>query len=102
MERVLGDEELAKELIMSFLEDTPAQIGNLKEMIEAGVVADAERLAHSIKGASANLGGDALRAASYEVEKAAKTGNCDSAMKLVPELERQFELFREEMRRFLG
>ncbi len=102
MERVLGDEELAKELINSFLEDTPAQLKNLKAMIEAGDVSDVERLAHSIKGASANLGGEVLRSAAYGVEKAAKAGNLDSARELMPELERQFGLLREAMRRFVG
>jgi PAS domain S-box-containing protein len=102
LERVMEDEDLARELIRTFLEQTPAQISTLRSHISKGETQPAERLAHSIKGAAANLGGEALRATAYEMEKAGKAGNLQAMASMLPELEKQFDVLKAEMERFLG
>ncbi len=71
LERVMGDEDLARVVIQGFLEDMPRQIDALRGYVEAGDVEGAARQAHTIKGASAAIGGEALRAAAIDLESAA-------------------------------
>ena len=78
MARLMDDEDLARTVIEGFLEDIPQQIEALRGYLEAGDAAGAERQAHTIKGASANVGGEALRAVAFEMEKAGKAGDLDS------------------------
>ena len=87
MARLMDDEDLARTVVEGFLEDIPKQIEALKGYLEAGDAARAERQAHTIKGASANVGGEALRAVAFEMEKAGKTGDLESVTARLPELE---------------
>ena len=63
----------------------------------AGDTPGAERQAHTIKGASANVGGECLRAVAFEMEKAAKAGNLEAVMARLPEMERQFARLKQAM-----
>ena len=95
LERLMGDEDLAKLIIDGFLEDIPRQIQALKEFVQSGDVSSSERLAHSIKGASANVGGEAVRAVAFMMEKAAKAGDLSAVSVRMGELEAQFVQFSE-------
>lgn len=75
LEQLMGDEKLAAKIIEGFLADVPIQIQRLGEMLEKGDIDGATRQAHSIKGAAANVGGEALRALAFEMEKAGRTGD---------------------------
>ena len=92
--RPTGDRELMTALVTGFLGDVPIQVAALKEYIGAAGVRSAERQAHTIKGAAANVGAEALREAAYEMEKAGKTGNLKALSTAMPQLEK--ELFRLE------
>ncbi len=102
MARLMNDEDLARTVVKGFLEDVPQQIELLKGYLETGDTPGAERQAHSIKGASANLGGEALRAVAFEMEKAGKAGDLEAARVHLPELLGQFALLREAMNEFVG
>jgi CheY-like chemotaxis protein/HPt (histidine-containing phosphotransfer) domain-containing protein len=102
MARLMGDEDLARRVVAVFLEDIPRQIEVLKGYREAGDVASAELQAHSIKGASGNVGGEALRAVAFELEKAAKASNLESITARLPELEIQFARLKESLSEFLN
>ena len=95
MERMMDDDDLAHIVIESFLGDIPLQIEALKKYIESGDVQSAERQAHTIKGASANLGGEALRSVAFEMEKCARNGELAAANALMDELISQFGLLKE-------
>jgi len=98
LERLMGDEELANELIEPFLADMPGQIEALRSYLEAGDAAGAERLAHTIKGAAANMGGEALRALAFEMEKAGKAGDLESMKRRLDELDTTFEELKQAMK----
>gem|GEM_PF-1816205 len=98
MARVMGDEGLALVVAQAFLSDIPLQIDALKGNLKTGDISTAERHAHTIKGAAANVGGEALRAVAYEMEKAGKAGNREAVASRVLELEKQFDLLRAEMK----
>jgi HPt (histidine-containing phosphotransfer) domain-containing protein len=60
-----------------------------------GTTAGAVHEAHSIKGAAAGIGGEALRRASFEVEKAWREGDAERLTAMAPGIEKQFEELRQ-------
>ena len=100
MDRLMNDEELVHILIEGFLDDAPKQIAALRGFLATGDVKSTERQAHTLKGASANLGGEVLRALAFEMEKEAKTGNLQYVTDHLPELEAQFARLKEAMSKF--
>jgi len=101
MERLMGDEELAGSILQEFLMDIPRQIEALQAYLDAGDAAGAHRQAHTIKGAAANVGGEALHAVAFEMEQACKAGDLDTVMKNMEELAAGFDRLRDEIRRIL-
>jgi two-component system sensor histidine kinase/response regulator len=89
------EETLCNELLGIFLEDTPSQLGKLKQAVEAQDALLVEQYAHAIKGASANIGANALRGAAHEMERAGKDHDMGKAHFLVGKLEGRFEELRE-------
>ncbi|MDE3085062.1 MAG: Hpt domain-containing protein, partial [Verrucomicrobiota bacterium] len=57
-----GGDAFLREVTGIFLEDTPKRLAELDRSLTAGDAPTFIRAAHSIKGASANLGATALRA----------------------------------------
>jgi HPt (histidine-containing phosphotransfer) domain-containing protein len=97
MERLLNDEDLAKMIQDRFIADIPQLIQALKAFLESGDVSGVAFQAHTIKGVSANMGGERLRAVAFEMEKAAKSQDLTAASSFMNELERQFDRLKEEM-----
>ena len=97
LERLLYDKDLVKIIQDGFLADIPKQIQALKAFLESGDVSGVELQAHTIKGASANVGGERLRAVAFEMEKAAMAKDLTAASSFMNELERQFDRLKEEM-----
>ena len=95
MARLLGDEDLARVVIEAFLEDIPQQIVALRGYLDNGDVASVERQAHTIKGASANVNGEALRAIALKMEMDGKAGNLAAVNASFAEMESQFYLLKE-------
>ncbi len=98
MERVDNDVELAHHLISTFLKHTPQQIESLKESIESSNAQEISNYAHSIKGASANMGGMALSYIAGEMEKAAISGNVEEATGMLAEVEKQLRSLINHLR----
>jgi len=97
LRRLLDDEELVGLVVKTFLEDTPVQIEALRGALEKGDGPVAERLAHTIKGASANVGGERLRRVAFEMEKAAGDGRLSEARDRMAELEIEFDRLKEAL-----
>jgi len=98
MARLMGDDDLAKDIIAGFLEDIPKRIRTMRTHLDQGDAEAAGGQAHAIKGAAANVGGMALSAVASEMEKAGNAGRREELAALVPELERQFDLLKIRMR----
>ncbi|MCL6507507.1 MAG: Hpt domain-containing protein, partial [Bryobacteraceae bacterium] len=95
MARLMHDEDLARKVTQAFLDDTPRQIEVLREYLQTGDLIRLERQAHSIKGASASVGGEALRAAAWEMERAAKAGDLSAAKTCLSRLEQEFDRLKQ-------
>jgi HPt (histidine-containing phosphotransfer) domain-containing protein len=97
MDRLMDDMDLAQVVIAAFLEDIPLQITALEGYLAAGDVTGAERQAHSIKGASANVGGEGLRGVASHMEKVGKAGDLDAVKSCMSALKREFERLKRAM-----
>jgi PAS domain S-box-containing protein len=97
MARLMDDEDLARKVIEGFIGDIPRQIAALKGYLETGDAAGTERQAHTIKGASANVGGEALRSVAFEIEKASRTGDLITLGRHMVELEEEFDRLNQAM-----
>lgn len=101
MERLMDDEELARKLTEAYLKDIPQRFDILREYLIEGNVKGAERLTHLIKGASASVGGDALTAVAFKMEKASRAGDLIAVGEQVDELESEFGRLKEAMEKEL-
>jgi CheY-like chemotaxis protein/HPt (histidine-containing phosphotransfer) domain-containing protein len=99
--RLMDDEDLVRTVVEGFLEDIPKQIESLRRYLAAGEAEGALRQAHTIKGAAANVGGESLRAAALEMEKAVKAGDLADVLARLPDLESRFARLKESMQDFL-
>ena len=97
MDRLMGDMELFETVISGFLEDMPKQIDILTKHINQKNSADAGRQGHQIKGASGNVGADALREIASEIDIAGKSGDLDGLSSLLPQLEEAFDQLKKAM-----
>jgi len=97
MDRLMGDSDLARIVVDGFLEDAPRLIATLRTALDAGDAVAAIRGAHTIRGASATVGGEALRAVAWEMEKAGVAGDLAAVAARLPELEYELARLREAM-----
>jgi two-component system, sensor histidine kinase and response regulator len=100
VERLLGNETLARRIVRGFVDDIPRQIALLAQAVN-DLDAGAFRLvAHSIKGAAANVGGLELEQIARTLEQTASVGDLAAAVAHLPELEACFERVRPAMESF--
>ncbi len=90
-----GDREAADEIAAEFLADVPQRIEALQAAFDDGDADQARREAHTIKGASANVGAEALREMAFRVERAAADGDLEAGRALMDEVRARLELLRQ-------
>ena len=83
--------DILKELIELFLEEVPPQLAALRGAIEGGEASSVERIAHTLKGSSGNLGAVRMAAVCAELEKVGGSGELTRAAELLERLEVEFE-----------
>jgi len=93
LEGLLGrlgrDRDLADEVIRVFLQDAPIKISGMVKAVDQGDPATAKRLAHTLKGASSNVGADALHRIARAAEEAAAGGDLDEVSRLLGPLQEE-------------
>lgn len=102
LDNLAGDAEAAGEVLKEFLREIPAELAGIEACAAAGDRAGVSGHAHSLKGAAAGIGGDALRSAAFEIEQASRQGDGDSVLSLLPGLRRQFDLLEKAIKTYLG
>ena len=95
MNRMEDDADLARTVVDGFLEDMPGQITQLKNHLAVGDACLVEQQAHKIKGASAVVAGEALRAVAWAMEQAGKAGDLNAVGSRVSDLDEQFNALKE-------
>ena len=94
LHRLEGDEDLCRDILMGYVEDLPIQMEKLESALRKNDMTVAVRQAHSIKGASANIGAQRLRETALEIEVAGKRGETETMLLLVRKMGREFERFK--------
>jgi HPt (histidine-containing phosphotransfer) domain-containing protein len=95
MEQVDNDEELLQELIAIFQDSSASDMALLTQAVEKGVPAEARGAAHSMKGAAASLGLEAIRDVAMAIEQDCREGSLIVAREKLPQLETLLARLRE-------
>ncbi len=95
MVQVDNDEELLQELIMIFKDSSASDMAILVQAIEKEDTAEGRGASHSIKGAAASLGLEAIRDVAMAIEKDCREGSLVVAREKMPQLQRLLVQMRE-------
>ena len=96
--RLMNDREFLRVVIESFLQEIPIQIQAMKDYLEIDNIKDCLRMAHTIKGAASNAGGNALSEVGYNIEKAVSRGDLATAHEMIIKASAEFDLLRTAMK----
>ncbi|MEN8140363.1 MAG: Hpt domain-containing protein [Thermodesulfobacteriota bacterium] len=97
LERLLGDHDLLATIVSSFQSDTRLRLDELKVTLAQGDVEAATRLAHTIKGSSANVGGEALSNVAQDLERLGRAGHLREMNRQISQLDSCFSQFCAEL-----
>jgi HPt (histidine-containing phosphotransfer) domain-containing protein len=94
MGRLLGDQDLAGAILLSFVGDCPARLDELRQRIAEADASGARLLAHSLKGAAATVAAEELCAFAGAIEQAGAKGQVARCAELMPRGMQVLERFR--------
>ncbi|HUJ32367.1 MAG TPA: response regulator [Candidatus Acidoferrum sp.] len=95
LERLDGDRELLEEVAHLFAEEWPKSVAEIESALAAGDLPLLQRLAHSLKGASANVGAKRVSSAALELETLSRAGKLEK-------LQVQWEIVKREASRLFA
>ncbi len=84
VERTMNDRPLAAEITRTFFADIPSLFEQLSAAISAGDAESAGKLAHTLKGSGANMGGENLARIAGQMQTAGHDGNLTVLQDLLP------------------
>ena len=99
LHRLVGDEEIAREVVQIFLHDTPGRIARISAASASGDIRSLAEGLHSLKGAAATLGAEALRAKAEELETALREADVEALAAGPDSLRREFDRLRAALQR---
>jgi PAS domain S-box-containing protein len=98
IDRMAGEEDIARRVTEVFMEELPRLFANLKEALAAGDAEKVQLRAHSIKGGAANISAERVRAVAAEMEDEAGEGNLEAVAARVVQLESAIQELEEAVR----
>jgi HPt (histidine-containing phosphotransfer) domain-containing protein len=91
--------EFLREIVSIYIEDTPKRIADLKSCLASGDVTTFTRAAHTIKGSSANVGAQVLKAIAERLEAISRKDGLGGVSGLIAECDAEFERVKSELGR---
>jgi len=91
--------EFLREIVGIYIEDTPKRIDEMRRSLAAGDAASFTRAAHTIKGSSANVGAQVLRALAERLERISRADGLGAVAPLIAECDAEFARAAAELRR---
>jgi histidine phosphotransfer protein HptB len=91
--------DFLREIVGIYIEDTPKRIADMKACLASGDVASFTRAAHTIKGSSANVGAQVLKAIAERLELVSRKEGLAGVSGLIADSEAEFERVKVELRR---
>ncbi len=95
LERLEGDEDLLRELVDIFLTQSRVQLEELTAALALGDAAAIRHQAHSLKGAAAGLGAEALSHRAAQLEQAGREGDLTAAPALLQAVQEELQRFQQ-------
>ncbi|MFQ5560617.1 MAG: Hpt domain-containing protein [Nitrospinota bacterium] len=99
LSRLGNDLELYNEILTVFLKEFPLQVDTIKKCFESNHLPLLEQESHSLKGASANVGADAVAQIAAKIEMSAKAEKWEVAKAFLPELEKESDRLFEYLKK---
>lgn len=99
LKRIGGNMDTLIVILTSFIDYNKQFPEKMAAMLKEGNLKEAGDLAHTIKGASANLSAQKLSEAAKQLEKACKDGNVDAAEETLKEAVEKFEKYKIEVKK---
>ena len=87
LDRLGGDEELFAELKQVLLEEAVTETAGIESAIQSEDAKTVQRLAHTLKGAAANMGAEPLREVAAQMEAFGEARDLAAARQHLPGLE---------------
>lgn len=97
-----GDEEFLRELVDIYLADADQRLEELKEALMSADEEAFKRVAHMLKGSSANMGAVSVSNCAKELEQLGRSHQLGPAADLMTSLEVEMKRVREELTRIAG
>ncbi|MBF0530019.1 MAG: response regulator [Deltaproteobacteria bacterium] len=98
LDRVMGDEDLGRDLIKIFMRDIPLRVQELKTCLDNDDLPGALLQIHGIKGAASNLCFESLHDTAQEMEKAGRSGTVADMKTYMPKLKEKFYLLKKYLK----
>ncbi len=86
----LGGSEMLSELAEMFFDDTSSALSALREAVTTSDAQSVERVAHTLKGSSGNMGAQKMSAICAELQDSGASGDLSRATELLTRLEEEF------------
>lgn len=86
-----GDIEFELELIEMYLDDAKEHVTGIQTANDAQDALKLKQVAHTLKGASANIGAVAVQGVAFKVEKSASEGDLSEMGTFIQELNKAFD-----------
>ncbi len=99
LERLLNDEDIAREVIITFIKEFPVVENKLRMSLVDFDMTVAKRHAHTIGGMAMNVGAQALQKVAKKLEREVTQKETQAAIALLPAMNKQFDLTKKQMTR---
>lgn len=97
LERLMGDEELAGEIVAAFIQDIPEKLRQARDTIGRGAAPELQEQAHTLKGTCGTVGAMAMQATAARLEDAARSANLEQAALIVNDMEKGLEDLKADL-----
>ena len=87
----LGCGDVLLDVFRIYLESAPLKLEQIRTLLDEARLDGLVGVAHGLKGEPGSVGGRDVLAAAAALEKAARAGDLEEALRLLPELEQQFQ-----------
>ncbi len=95
LERSMGDKEFLEEILQEFVSSMPQQLEALETAVTGGDGESIAHQAHTMKGASANLGADDMAAIALKLEQMGKESDLSGARQAIDELGKELQRLKD-------
>jgi signal transduction histidine kinase/DNA-binding response OmpR family regulator len=93
--RLLGDEPIAREILLEFLQDAVRQILEIGKAVQGTDAPLVRRLGHTLKGSSANVGATSMATLALKIEQAGAAADFETAAALATRLDGEMDALKK-------